>query len=428
MSVNRRNEELLFECQKRGIQVPQDGKKLKKRDYVKLLGDYTSRQLFPESTPKHLNFVRAFDSPMLCFRYDELKPEQQDELWVDNNNWVASEKINGCRVLITFSPEEGLHFYSRNISVETFLPIDYAQTIWTPDFNPFLLKNEGIRDFVVDGEILSPRTNVNTNISGKLNDGVVTDSALTATAALLSITPEDSMSIQREQNLRFEFHLFHILSLNGVSSMEAPYKNMKAVLDVLLQKLRSCGLNVVSVPEVGINKREFYRNILKAGGEGVVFKNTDEHYYPTESRYHKAWIKCKRTASATLIEEGYGDSIDGFITGFMPGALDTDLKDKVATLVFSVYLETGKGDIIVHEIAHVAGLTDAMRNEITELDFTGSPVLKQEWYGRVAEIDGQWISSKSFRLMHPVLRRFRADKSKPECLMRESTLKKMVIE
>lgn len=427
MSVNRRNDELIFECQKRGIPLPTD-KKLKKRDYVKLLGDHTSKELFPNAVPKHLNFVREMESPMLCFRFDEMKPEQKDEMWKDNNNWVASEKINGCRVLITYSPEEGLHFYSRNISVETFLPIDYAQTVWTPDFNPFALINEGINDFVVDGEILSPRASVNTNFSGRLNGGVVTDSALTATAALLSILPEESVAIQREQGIKFEFHLFHILSLNGKSYMEAPYGKMKQILDILLQKLQNCGLNVVAVPEVSTGKKDFYTKILKGGGEGIVFKNTDEHYYPTESRYHKAWVKCKRTASSTLIEEGYGDSIDGYITGFLPGAEDSDLRDKVATLIFSVYLEKESGDIVNHEIAHVAGLTDEMRNEITELDFMGKPILKQGWYGKVAEIDGQWISSKSFRLMHPKLVRFREDKSKPDCLFKETTLKKMVIE
>jgi ATP-dependent DNA ligase len=429
MSITRRLDELISECSRRGIAIPPSDKKLKRRDYVKILGDDFLKKKYPDGNPpEHLQFVRSMESPMLCFRYDELKPEMKDELWKDNNDWVATDKINGCRCLITYTPQEGIHFYSRNSSVITYLPIDYAETVWLPRFNSTLLEQYGITDFIVDGEILCPESKVNTNISGKLNSGTVTEASLNATSALLAIAPEDSVRIQKDQNVEFKFHLFHILSLNKTPYSECPWEQMDEVLKELINRLKNCGLNVVEVKSARNNKKQFYQDIVKVGGEGIVFKNIKEHYYSTESRYHKAWIKCKRLASETLAADGNGDTIDGFVSGFLPGKEGTINEKRVGTLIFSVFIKKSNGEYYEHEIAHVSGLTDEERNSMTDFDVLGNPILNESWYNRVGEIDGQWVSAKNKRLMHSRLVRFRDDKGKDQCVMEQSTLNRMIIE
>jgi ATP-dependent DNA ligase len=330
--------------------------------------------------------------------------------------------------LITYTPQAGIHFYSRNNSVITYLPIDYADTVWLPRFSPTLLEQYGITDFIVDGEILCPEAKVNTSISGKLNSGTVTEASLNATSALLAISPEDSVRIQREQNIEFKFHLFHILSLNGTPYSECPWEQMDEVLKELVNRLKNCGLNVTEVRSARNDKKQFYQDIVRVGGEGIVFKNIKEHYYPTESRYHKAWIKCKRLASETLAADGNGDTIDGFVSGFLPGKEGTINEKRVGTLIFSVFLKKANGEYYEHEIAHVSGLTDEERNSMTDFDVLGNPILNESWYNRVGEIDGQWVSAKNKRLMHSRLVRFRDDKGKDQCVMEQSTLNRMIIE
>lgn len=428
MGVTRRNDELLLECQSLGIEIPKTEKKLKKRDIVRLLQNYHLSKIYPEgNVPEHLKYFLSIETPMLCFRYEEMKEDWKKSVWEDNNDWVAQTKINGARMVIFYSKEDGLHFYSRNNSVVNYLPIDYAEKIWLPNFNPQILTDAGVEQFIIDAEILCPEAKINTSLTGKISDGTVTEVNLNATTALLAIDAQDSLKIQSDNNIQLNFYPFHLLQLNRKDYSNVPWKDMNVELNKLMLLLLQSGICINFPETASTNKEEFYKKITSNGGEGIVFKNINEVYHPTESRYHKAWVKCKRLASETLVEQGLGDSIDGFVAGFELGEKGTRLENLVGTIIFAVYLRMNDGTEHLHAIAHVGGLTDALRNEITVVGDDGIPKLREDMYGKVAELDGMCISAKSLALMHPRLIQFRPDKNALDCIMEESTLRKLIV-
>ena len=94
--------------------------------------------------------------------------------------------------------------------------------------------------------------------------------------------------------------------------------------------------------------------------------------------------------------------------------------------MFSVFLKKEDGTEANHVIANIASLPLDLRKEITET-VDGKPTLKQEWYGRVAEIDGQAVSGRAKALKHARLIKWRPDKSPDACIMTESFLNSMIL-
>ena len=64
---------------------------------------------------------------------------------------------------------------------------------------------------------------------------------------------------------------------------------------------------------------------------------------------------------------------------------------------------------------------------MTVKDSDGNVALNRSYYNRVAEIDGQDISSKNYRLAHAVIKRWRLDRSSDTCMMKESFIKNLVL-
>ena len=126
------------------------------------------------------------------------------------------------------------------------------------------------------------------------------------------------------------------------------------------------------------------------------------------------YVKVKRSVSTTNMK---GASIDAWVTGYELGTKGTKNENRISTLILTVNLhDSVNGTVTDHNIARVSGLTDAIVKQISDYS-SPVPVLKQEIYDRVVEIDGQSISSQSYRLTHPRFIRFRDDKSKEDCFM-----------
>lgn len=158
-----------------------------------------------------------------------------------------------------------------------------------------------------------------------------------------------------------------------------------------------------------------------------ILKRIDSPYTPTSSRAHRDWVKVKRSFSESLEMQGLADTIDGFITGFEPGSKDKANANLVGTLIISTYLRDDEGNITTHEIAHVSSISDDLRKEITTYDEEGNPILKQDYYNKVVEVDGQCISARAKRLRHAVLVRFRPDRSSDTCILDESSLRALIL-
>ena len=67
-----------------------------------------------------------------------------------------------------------------------------------------------------------------------------------------------------------------------------------------------------------------------------------------------------------------------------------------------------------------------LRQKMTEL-VDGEPVLKKEWYGQVAEVDGVCVSGRARRLKHARLINWRPDRSPDTCIMSEEFLNSMIL-
>ena len=130
-----------------------------------------------------------------------------------------------------------------------------------------------------------------------------------------------------------------------------------------------------------------------------------------------------------------GDTVDAFISGFKEGTPGTSNEGLVGALEFSVYLTDDNNDYIldengdptIHHLATISGMTDELRRIISTKDEFGNVALRKDIYGKVAEIDGQDISSKNFRFSHAVFKGWRPDRSAESCKFQKALLEKLVL-
>lgn len=404
--------ELKQECKVLNL-APIGGKKKEgKADYVRALQKH-----FLEKTERTfgLNYRLSMESPALCFLSTHLRPEEYERLFT-SGDIVFEEKANGCRMIVSYHPDYGFEFYSRNVSVTDYLPVCYTKQVYMGDDS---LKGL-FPAFVLDTEILSRDANIST-VLGKR--GVVTETVLQACTALLSLNPEESIAIQKELCSPLAFWAFDCLYYDGEELRCTTYRNRRGFLARIMPKLKELGLPFFKIKAVRENKKEYLESIWEQGGEGVVCKNIYGAYLDRESRSRDGWVKIKKTASGTM-----GDTIDGVVTGFDLGDEGKGFENLVGSLTISVPFVKKDGTEVLHPIARVPNIPLEKRREITILDEKGVPTLDPKYFGKVVEVDGQSISARALRLVHPRLINWRLDKTLENCRSyTEEELRAMVV-
>lgn len=406
-----------------GLEISPSGKngRYYKEDYINPIREFylVNRYKSLDKIPEHLKLALKLKSPMLAKRIDALKPELQKVVW-ESDEWYFEEKLNGCRIMIV-KTNEGIRLYSRHNSVSDLLPIEYSDNIVFP--SNFDLDKVG-DNFILDTEITSDTNRLNTIIE---NYGVVTETQLQAVTALLGCDSSKARTIQEREGLILTFNVFDCIYYNGQWLMNEPLHRRRTLALELWKKLEDAGFKIRPVRSSSDNKRQFYKNIILEGGEGVVSKNVNGIYVPDTSRNNTGWIKIKRSVKEIAdMDSSFGDTIDGWISGFEPGKPDKGLQDYVGTIKVSCYVCRKDGFIYEHEIANISGFDMNLRKDMTE-NVGGIPTLKASYYGRIVEIDGQGISSRNRRLQHAVLLDFRYDKNKDSCVIEEDFLEKQIV-
>ena len=413
IECGRRIDYLANECNLKGITVTPAGRKLMKDDYVIALRNWWLEKRYgsKENTPWALSFMLSIECPQLCRRIQTLKESDQQKVW-DSKDWIAEEKIDGCRMLLLWdSTEKKFHFFSRNNSVTDYLPQDYSDTILVTAKN-----FDHPENFVLDCEVIStdPYTETNTRCLTQLQ----------STAALLNLNAEDSKAIQKHTPLRFV--VFDCL-YDGWSRIDKPWTERHKCADKLSFLLQESGFNcvlnrvVTNTDDNPMAKREFFDRIIENNGEGVVLKNIHAAYHATSSRTIDC-VKVKRSTSDSLTKD-----LDAFITDFVVGNTDTRNENMVVGFVFSVRMEKLNGKIVTHPIAVCSNVSDFIKDDATVIDENGNVTLNKDYYGRVATLSGQNISARSLRLTHSVIDQWRLDKSADGCeVLKESELRKMI--
>lgn len=415
MAMIRSLKQLELECKGRNISLPVE--KYGKRELVNLLA---KKSLEARPYSKNLEMRMSLESPMLCFAHWNLKPAEQRNLETDPN-WVVEEKIDGCRCMIVYSPEEGFSFYSRNVEVVNYLPNDLTENI-------LLIKNGQVskpkdwvgkfkQSFMLDSEVVVSG-NIDTSLYRKT--GVETGTELNAVTALLAINSADAHDIQLTQ-AQVSFVVFDMVLLGEEEIWKLPLRSRRQLLDRVVGQL-SQSLPFRINPQINEGKEAFFQEILAKGGEGVVYKNIHQPYITTESRPRTHQIKRKRR-----VTENGQDDIDCFITGFTDATEGKQWSEMglIGGLKMSVFLDDGEE----HWIATVSSMPLEIRTALSEV-VDGKPRLKQEFYGRVLVCSGQDISAKALRFSHATCdwsRGFRSDKSALDCKMTREELTAQVL-
>lgn len=421
ISTTRTIKELDRQCRELSIELPYTETKLGKTDYILALRKYYMDQLYGNNIPKTLSAILNIDSPMLCQRMNYLQPDIQNSLWL-SKDWIAETKLDGVRfMLVKFNND--WQYYSRNISVKDFLPVSYAGNIledWDKEKIPY--------DFILDCELTSLDDSISTEMESR---GVVTVAQLQAITALLALNAHDSLNIQKKLKSQegrpvIQFNCFDCLYYKDNWLLNRPLVERKIEMLKVFEDLKKSGMQIELPYSAYTNKKQFYKAVVAQGGEGIVLKNLYSKYSTANNRLSDGWVKVKRSMSESSVMTGLGDTIDAYITGFEPADENKAWAGLVGALQFSVILKKEDGTETNHVIANIASLPLELRKEITET-VDGKPTLKQEWYGKVAEIDGQAVSGRAKALKHARLIKWRPDKSPDACMMTESFLNSMIL-
>jgi len=425
MSMTRTLAELVKECLTRGIDTSSLTGKYGKREVLELLVKDSLSKL--PSVSYGLQRRLAYETPMVCFTFKHLKPVEQENLWT-SPNWGLDEKYDGCRMWLIYHPDHGFWAFSRNISVEDFLPVDYTPKIlFIKDGmvrTPESFKGVFSRPFIVDTEVICPNAKIDTSILGRT--GVVTDTELNAVTAILALAPEASHKIQIEQ-AQLEFRCFDTIELDGAPVWESPLRHRIPKTEWIVKGLQLKGVPATYKPMVFTEeaKRLYYKELIDSGKEGGVFKNLDAAYIPTSSRPRTGWVKIKRSVGESL-----GKDIDAFISGYVLPDPDKGWKDCIGAIELSVLLTKKDGTEVDHVMASVSSIPLEMRKMMSEMGEDGLPRLKKEFYGKVMIINGQDISARQKRFMHATTNwdvGFRSDKTRFDCTFDEVVLDSLVL-
>lgn len=431
------------ECERLGLSPKQSRRRKNKdtgeyymestvKDLRKAIQGYYLQKYKEENklSPFMLDILKL-DSPMLALQIKNKKQEIQDQIWKDEGNWIFEEKIDGCRCMLCYDIDYGWDMYSRGISTKDQLPISYKTKLLMPRINPEILKRYNVSSFIIDTELVPLSKNINSMADGT---ELVADTQLNLVTGMLGAL--DDLSHKMQETNPLKFIAFDIIMYNRKWLTDLPLFQRDKFLNGVVKILKVAGMDIrlEKVQTTMTDKHNFYEKILSNNGEGVVAKDLNSKY-DLLGRRAGEWIKIKRTVSQSLLMEKVGDTVDAFITGFKEGTPGTINEGLVGALEFSVYLTDDfdnyitdeKGNPIVHHIATVSGISQELRFLISNRDEFGRVKLNNSFYGKVATIDGQDISSRNQRFAHATFQGWRPDRNALSCKMRKSILDKLVM-
>lgn len=424
--IQERLEELKGKCESLGIQVTEGRKsKIGKADYILALQNYWL-QVYRNNgtiTPGQEWICANIESPQLAQFQTAIKPEIMETI-LASEDYMADVKEDGVRILAYYSPEFGFEFFSRNRSVADYIFAGYRDQI----YGLHNTVNWFSKSFVLDCEL----TSINPSINGR----IVTDTVLNAVVSLLALNKEDSWSAQVEGNYPLRFKVFDILMFDGKSLMELALRDRIKIRDEVVKNIRSKEVNLLDWTKQTVTswfeliesvyggkeaKMDFYREITKNGGEGIIIKDLNAPYIPRDARGGASapFIKMKRSVS-----ESNGADIDGWISGFQLGDPDGGFADLVGSLDISVTLAPSGNQ---HVIARCSNIPLELRKKMTIVGEDGKPTIDPKYLQTVVTIDGQDLSARAKRFTHARITSFRSDKKWFDCSFPEAQLDNLIL-
>lgn len=363
-------------CKDLGLTVKPAGKKLGKEDCVRVLREHH----MPEGGLPYEEIT-----PMLCFAEWNLKESEQKDIW-NGRNWGAQVKLNGFRLVMHFVKGVGVFAHSRTVSVKTWRYEELTSKLLIANFVPDFSASVDCEAIIEKPIDTGPYT-----AGGK---GTVTKSSLHSAVAVAHLNDEGAIRLQKEQDAPFFFHIFDVMKIDGQDLRKLPLREREKFRTRFAEKIRSTEVGKFFVfPELVLEgRKEFAEKIKAAGGEGVILKNLSSPYIDSSSRPRTGWVKHKKRIE-----------YDAFVSGFIRGEAGTGWEKMVGALEFSVHTDKG-----THVLGYASNISLETRQKISQYDSgTDTVKLLPAMYGKVAEISGQDISARSFRLSHCTIDRWR---------------------
>ncbi len=318
-------------------------------------------------------------SVMLAQRAKHLESSKFDAL-LDNKSglWIAEVKKDGIRAKLHLeSPSNRID--SRHRSEITYEYVEKTNCLpHLRDMRHF------IPGTVLDGELQMP-------VSRMKHGKTDTNDVLTSTLAAVNSLPGRSVELQMMFGY-CSFFAFDILFYCGDDVRQLPYSKRYKILCSIHRSL--IGYPFFRLPvQCEHNFIDFYHQIVKTGGEGIMLKRTD---WPYQSHGRgRGWFKLAK-----------GKETDAFITGFVPG--EGEFSGLIGSLLVSTLVDGEPVEIGAVQPGHLP-----FRNRISLAD--GS--LADNMYGKVVQVS-YMHKTKNNRLRHAVLAEWRPDKTKYDCTER----------
>lgn len=455
---------------------------------IKVLGDYFI-SLEPNKYSWGAKYVQSLNTPMLCKHMkDDLDKFEISP--IESEDYVAETKLNGCRCIITYSPEVGFEFFSRRESSSNFLNGNLT--------NKFLFIEKGLitepKDyinkfnyrFVIDGELLiegienelqTTQVSIEDYIQSVFSSNAERAKEFQKDGHRLKMMIFDVLYFEKNPVIpadwepKYDYregeitpdlvqwveghyskylksagfksagrakklyqYLYTLKDSNKNDVRKYPFSKRRQLRHLIVKMLSDNLLPFYEVDGEDVNKIEFTENILNSGGEGSILKNLHAPYISTmrSSRGHRAVMKVKQSISTMLSKENSSlmEDFDVFITGANPPKSDR-IKDMIGSLSCSVYIKKKDGTITEHEIANITGISHEWKKKLACVDVeTGKISLNPEYEGKVIAIDGLALTASNLKFQHATLKNkileFKA-KNPSECTWDEDALKEMTL-
>lgn len=456
---------------------------------IKALGDYFI-SLEPEKYSWGARYVQSLSTVMLCKHLKDFIEQMKPINPMESEDYVAETKVNGCRLLTTYSPEVGFEFFTRRESSSNYLNSNYKDKILFINkgviTEPSEYKGKFPYRFVIDGEIIMDgleKEVVTSNISIEdyiqsifssgsekarnfQKDGhpvklIIFDVLYFQKAQDIDkeyvpqfsySTPEVSLEEKRWVEEHFGKFLQsagfksaarakklyqYLITLKDTSKYDVrrlPFYKRRELRNKIVTFLNKNNLPFYEIEGEDTYKGAFLDELLNSGKEGIILKNRYAPYISDmrSSRGHRAAMKVKQSITNMLNSDSeLMEDFDVFITGANPPK-SSRIKDMIGSLKCSVYIKKEDGTLEEHEIASISGLPHEWKKKMAAINpNTGKICLNSEYEGKVIAINGLALTSGNLKFQHATLRNngkieFKA-KNPSECVWEESVLKEMTM-
>jgi len=399
--------ELKDKCNQLKI-IPQPTRKRRNPDRLEVCADDCIRAIQRYSIDQkksyglydfNLEALIGIKSPMLALLIKHQPEDVQKEIWNDNNyNWRFEKKYNGVRCFISYNNElKKIFIYGRELDNDTLLPKDYTNRFQKIASDVFDLFQAGLvgYSFVIDCELT-----IN-DYSKDIIEDILND-------------PYKDM-----EAFKYEFNAFDIFSTlrDGTIYSLARLSERINLLEKTMQRLTPYNLPiylVMSKPD-NVSKEDFYKSIIRSGGEGVIAKDLNSSY-DFRGKRNGDWTKIKRL-NYEGVENLNADTYDLFVSD----CIITD--NMVSGLELSSYLVNDNNDFIYdrfnNQIPITLGILYDLLPETKKLltlyDNNGKPYINPRFLDIVVEVRSTGFDDYVNQLQNLKFVCWRLDKNSRDC-------------